>query len=183
MFIAQMIIRSSQYLQKFPEFLLQKIRALMQSVCASNPHDIRTYEIHEGLVWGTFIPYLQYLYDPHLVHDIVVSAEDTHLSHLIAELHNLSMNVLIHALHNSLGREVHVKILVEEGLMDYLVALAWHVPESSRDMFMNCLKDMSKLTAIRPPSLCSLTKAKLAKSSMGLKKVMNMTSVADLLSL
>ena len=175
-----MIIRSSQHLVLFPVSLLRKILALMQSVCATNPRDIRAYEIQEGLVWGTFLPYVQYLYDPI---DMAISTEDEQLLSLITELRDFSVKVLLHALHNALGRQSHVKILIEEGLMDYLVALMWHVPDSSRSLLKECLKDISKLVVIRPPSLCSLAKAKLARESLGLKKVMDIASVSDLLSL
>ncbi len=136
--------------------------------------------MQEGLVWGTFLPYIQYLYDPT---DVPISTNDEQLLCLISELSDISVKVLLHALHNALGRESHVKILIEEGLMDYLVALMWHVSGSSRVLLRECLKDISKVTVIKPPSLCSLAKAKLARDSLGLKRVMDMTSVSDLLSL
>lgn len=178
-FIAQMILQSSKYLLLFPAPLLEKMQSLMQSVCATNPRDIRSYEIQEGLVWGTFLPYIHYLYNPI---STPISTDDEQVSSLIAELRDYSVKVLLHALHNALGRELHVKILISEGLLDYLVALMWHVPHSSRDFLKECLKDISKLVMIRPPSLSSLAKAKLARESLGLKKVMSIASVSDLLS-
>lgn len=147
----------------------------METVCESNPVDIRTYEIEEGLIWGTFLPYMRYLYSPG-----INLTDGGGVSELITKIYQSSVSVMLHSLHNALGREVHVKILIEEGLLDYLVALPWNVASSSSDMARNMLKDVGKLTPIKPPSLCSLAKAKLAKVTMGLRKVMEMKSVSDL---
>lgn len=148
----------------------------MEHVCKSNPIDIRAYEIKEGLVWGTFVPFLAYLYEPEVPSTTGHEVE----TNVIHKLQTLSMKVLLHALRNALGRETHVKILLEEGLLDYTVALLWYVPQSCTGVVRNMIKDIGKLTQIRPPSLCSLTKAKFAKEAVGLRKVLNMRSVSDL---
>ena len=153
--------------------LLTKVLSLMESVCSFDPVDIRNYEIKEGLVWGTFIPYISYLYDP----------VKTYSSDMLALLYYLSTSVLLHALQNALGRETHVKILIDEGLLEYVVALPWHVPIRCRAQAIAVLKEVSKFVQIRPPSLCSLAKAKLAKSMTGLKKVLGMRSLSDFLSM
>ena len=170
--IAQMSLGTSEHVFLLWESLLIKIMSLMESVCAVDPVDVRAYEIKEGLVWGTFLPYITYLYDPKRL----LSSE------LLVKLHQLSTSVLLHALKNALGRDAHVKILLDEGLLEYVVALPWHVPESCRTLAMGIRKEVSKFVQIRPPSLCSLAKAKLAKSSTGLKRVLDMRSVSDLFS-
>ena len=169
-----MTLGTSEHLFLLFETLLKKVLSLMESVCAVNPADVRTYEIKEGLVWGTFIPYLTYLYDP--VRKLSLSSDP------LVRLHHLSTSVLLHALQNALGREIHVKILLDEGLLDYVIALSWHVPDSCRSLAVSVLKEVSKFTPIKPPPLCSLAKAKLAKSATGLKTVMRMRSVSDLFS-
>ena len=174
-----MILGSSQHLLTFSEQALKKIEYLMEHVCKCNPVEIRAYEIKEGLVWGTFIPFMVYLYEPE-VQNTTGPEVDINVVHVIQKLQTLSIKVLIHALHNALGRETHVKILLEEGLLDYAMALLWYVPESCTGMVRNMLKDIGKLTQIKPPSLCSLTKAKFAKEVVGLRKVLNMRSVSDL---
>lgn len=173
--IAQMILGSSQYLLSFSESLLTEVQELMERVCKCNPSDIRAYEIEEGLIWGTFLPYMGYLYSPSIVPDC-----SEPLSKLITELQQLSVRVLIHSLHSALGREDHLKILIEEGLLDYFVSLPWYVPNCCTDVARNMIKDISKQTQLKPPALCSLAKAKLAKDVMGLKKVLNVRSVSDL---
>ena len=178
MIFASMIIRSSKYLQAFPVGLLMKIQGLMKKVCATNPRDIRTYEIAEEIEWGTFRPNLIYLYDP--LDEHLISGHEVP-SLIIRTLKELSVQVLIHSLHNALGREIHVKILVKEGLLDYLVALKWLLPELSRDMLQRCLDDVSKFTAIKPPSLCCMARARLAKDFLGLEKVLDSTSLSDFL--
>lgn len=174
--LAQMVLGSSNYLTDFSESLLEKIIALMESVCAYSPADIRAYELKEGLVWGTFLPYMRYLYDPVRM----PSVPEQSVLDLISKLHCLSTNILLHALQNALGRDIHVDILVKESLLDYVITLSWYVPESCIDIARNVLKEVGKLTVIKPPSLCSLAKAKLAKESTGLKKVIEMRSVSDL---
>ena len=167
-----MILGSSQYLINVSELLLTRIKVLMEKVCTYNPVDIRAYEIKEGLVWGTFLPYMGYLYQPQV--------EDTMVETAIKELKLLGFKILLHSLNNALGREDHVKILVNEGLLDYLIALLWYVPSCCTYLARNVIKDVSKHTQLKPPSLSSLAKAKLAKDVMGLKKVMSMQSVSDL---
>ena len=175
MVLSQMILGSVEYLLGFPDSLLEQMVQLMERVCGTNPVDIRTYEIKEGLVWGTFLPFLNYLYSP--VREIK-TAEIT--GDLVVRLQSLSAAVIIHSLQNALGRELHLKILKEEGLLDYIVALPWHVPENCRERARNLVHDVSKLVQIELPLLSSLTKAQLAKMSLGLKEISGIRSVTDL---
>lgn len=175
--LAQMTLGSSQYLLNFSESLLTAVKELMESVCKSNPVDIRIYEINEGLIWGTFLPFMGYLYHPLTVPG---SSEHASLTSLIANLQLWSVKILIHSFHNALGREEHLKILIREGLLDYFVSLPWYVPDCCADMARNMIRDISKLTQLKPPSLCSLAKAKMAKDVMGLRRMLNMKSMSDL---
>lgn len=168
-----MILGSCQFLGTFSGPLLTEIRVLLEEVCESDPVAVRTYEIKEGLIWGTFLPYMGYLYRPRRL------GVERHGS-LTEELQLLSVKVLLCSLHNALGREDHIKILIEEGLLDYVVSLLWHVPTSCIDVTRNMIKDIGKLTVVKPPSLCSIAKAKLARDVIGLKKVLNMKSMSDL---
>ena len=175
--IAQMVLGSSKHLLDFTESnILIRVLALMEEVCKSDPVGIRRYETKEELIWGTFLPYMSYLYQPS---EVAKSGDET-LTHLIAELQVLSVRVLVHSLHNALGREEHLKILIDEGLVDYFVALPWYVPDSCTDVAKNMIKEISNLTQLKPPSLCSLAKANLAKNVMGLRRMLNIKSVSDL---
>jgi hypothetical protein len=148
----------------------------MEGVCQSDPADIRAYEIKEGLIWGTFLPYMSFLYHPLSV----PKSANVPLMEQISELQLLSAKVMIHCLHNALGREEHYTILKAEGLVDYLVAIPWYLPDCCTDIARNMIREISKLVPLKPPSLCSLAKANLAKHTLGLKQVLNMKSMSDL---
>ena len=107
-----------------PHHLLQQILNLMSDVLeAASPADIRLYEESVGLVWGTFLPYLRYLYNP-LTIKYSIAEEDN----ITARLHVSSCNVLLHALENSLGRQLHLEVLLKEGLLDYTMCLPAVLP-------------------------------------------------------
>ena len=174
--LAQMILGSSMCLVNFSEPLLANVGVLMKEVSHHDPIEVRAYEIKEGLVWGTFLPYMEYLYHP-TVADFTGHA--AHLALMVDELQLLSVKVLLYALYNALGRENHVKILVNEGLLDFVVILPWYLPSCS-EVARSMIKDIGKWTRIEPPSLSSLAKARLARDTTGLKKVMTMRSMSDL---
>ena len=173
-----MLLRSARYLLSFPVPLLKKMIVLMERVCDSNPADVRTYEMDKGFTWESFVPFVSYLYSP--VQEIYNNIRAEELKDLLMKLQDLSIKVLLHALEVAVGRKTHLKIMIKEGLLNYIVALPWHVPESSRERARNLIQEVSKLVQIGLPSLCSLVKAKLAKESLGLKKVLEIESVTDL---
>ena len=141
--------------------------------------DILSYETKEGLVWATFLPHITYLYHPVDLHgyDIVLSSE---VATAFSKLHDLSTTILLRSLLNAFTRDIHVNVLIEENILDYVVLLPWYVPEKCRPLARDVLKEVSKFVQIRPPSLCSMAKAKLAKSSTGLKRTLDMRSISDL---
>ena len=62
--LAQMVCGSTSLLQTFPFKTLQIMVSLMDIVCSYDPEEIRTYEINQGFVWGTFLPYLTLSHTP-----------------------------------------------------------------------------------------------------------------------
>ena len=173
--LAQLICGSASLLQTFPQESLEKMLSLMNKVLIYDPDTIREYEISEGAVWGTFLPFITFLYAPR-PKSISISTSGTFE---ISNLHHCACNVLLHCLENALGRERHIATLVEEGLLDYLVALTWIVPG---ERIKNVVREVAKFRQLQPPSLTSLTKAKLAKSQWGLKKLIEMQTISELLS-
>ena len=145
----------------------------MKKVLTYDPDTIREYEISQGLVWGTFLPYISFLYAPR-PEGISISG-----TLKISNLHHCACNVLLHCLENTLGRESHVAIVIEEGLLDYLVALTWIVPG---ERIKNVVREVAKFRQLQPPSLTSLAKAKLAKSQWGLTKLIEVQTISQLLS-
>ena len=63
-----------------------------------------------------------------------------------------------------LMRENHCRVIVDEGLVDFIVCLPSHVPETLRSDAWGLIRLLSSEgnIAVHPPRLMNLTKAKLA---------------------
>ena len=147
---------------------------------AASPADICQYEEKEGLVWGAFLPYLRYLYKPLILKNIAtkVSAERDSTG---AELYVKCCNVLLYGLENALGRELHLEILVKEGLLDYTMCLPAVLPGECQPRARSLVNELGKHRQLQPPSLCTLAKAHIAKTFCGLQPVMEMNSIGEFL--
>ena len=141
---------------------------------SASPAEIRQYEEKErDLVWGTFLPYLQYLYKPSPIKDS--TTEDK------GNLYITSCNVLLHFLENALGREIHREVLVKEGLLDYTMCLPAVLPVECQPRARSLINELGKHRQLQPPSLCTLAKAHIAKTFCGLQPIMEMNSIGEFL--
>ena len=177
--LAQMISGSANLLQTFPLSSLERIKKLMNQVCTFHPAQIRAYETSQHYYWETFSACVQYLYVPNLK----ISSEANIYITLIKELGLHSVEVLLLYLQNALGRKIHVDIIINEGLLDFIVALPWVVPECYEERAKCVVREIAKFQSIHPPPLTVIAKAKLAKSTWGLKKLMEIHSISELLCL
>ena len=142
------------------------IKTLMTFVIDSvDPVKLRQYEEKEGLIWGTFIPYLNHLYSP-------PPSSGT-------QLWSLSINILLHILINTLGRKLHVEYLCKEGLLDYTVNLPSVVPVECQALAREVVCELGRHVALQPPSLSTLARAKLAKLCFGLETMRAVSSVTQ----
>ena len=173
-----MVLGSTQLLQKFPEATLLKITTLLSTIQKYNPDDIKNYELQAGAVWDSF-QYLAFLYQPE---SMPFNCGPKQLTDCIKQLHWLSIEILLISLQSTIGREEHIKIVEEENLLEYIVMLPWSVPPSSHDRAKYVVQELARVYQIQPPSLCSLAKGKLAKTSVALKNIIGMTSTSDILS-
>ncbi len=106
MFLAQIILVSPQLI---PKDFQQQIHDFMADFLQSATYQgIMEREIKQGYVWATFVPYVKLLYLP--------SSPITGLE----RLHMLSLQTILLSLQNMLGRENHIKILLSEGLEDFI---------------------------------------------------------------
>ena len=135
---------------------------------SASPAEIREYEEKEELVWGTFLPYLQYLYKPSPIKDSIT--EDLCIT---------SCNVLLHFLENALSRELHLEVFVKEGLLDYTMCLPAVLPVEYQPRARSLVNELGKHRQLQPPSLCTLAKAHIAKTFCGLRPVMEMNSIGE----
>lgn len=154
---------------------------------AASPAEISQYEEKEGLVWGTFLPYMRFLYTPTAVFDKpaknrsnteidTVAREDTFRT----DLHILCCNILLYGLENALEREIHFQILVREGLLDYSMCLPAILPQECKPRARSLVSELRRHRQLQPVSLCTLAKAHIAKSFCGLETVMEMHSIGEL---
>ena len=152
MVLAQMICGSSSLLQDFPVSLLEKMAIIMKQACEGEACKVRQYEESCSTYWGTFLPCLEYLYEPYIQLSKYSSLCKSTLF-LIESLRIFSVDVLLHYLLNSLGRSIHVEIIIQENLVDFVTCLLWIVPAGSKGRARRMLCELAKFQQIQPPSL------------------------------
>ena len=170
-------------IEALPITSLEVVNALLKRVSQYDPLTIRAYEEEKGISSATIFPHLKFLYSPSVNYDCEILDGDISKRSLLLSLNALSYKVLLNMLYSLLGRIDHVRILVSEGLSDFIVILPWHVPKTSRLHAQLLVKEVRKFVSLQPPTLSSLAKAKLAKMSWGLVKMLEIQSVNDLVSL
>ena len=170
-----MVLGSTHLLQIFPEATLHGMIALMNEICTYDPKHIKKYELDNIITWNSF-QHLLFLYEPD------ISSCGTSQNPSINQVCLLSVNVLLHSFQCTLEKEKNVEVASEEGLIEYFVMLPWTVPSTLQEQAKCVVREIAKHHQIQPPSLCSLSKAKLAKMKWGLKKFQDMDSISQLLS-
>ena len=183
--LAQVVLGSPELLiDSIPPHLLHQILKLTSDIMeAASPAEIRSYEEKEELVWGTFLPYLQYLYKPFPINDSKIEDDsDVHHNIIIrAKLYATCNNVLLHFLESTLGNELHLDIFVKERLLDYTMCLPAVLPGECQPRARSLVNELGKHRQLQPPSLCTLAKAHIAKTFCGLQPVMEMNSIGEFL--
>ena len=174
---AQLICGSSHLLQNFSLETLNKMDRLFDEVCAIDPSVIRTFEQSEELYWVGFSDCVSYIYQQ--CSNLYIR-EALECSTIVGKLCSHSIDILLHYLQNTLGRAVHVEIIIKEKLLDYIVALPWIVPAPHKERAKCVIKELRKLQPISPLSLSSLAKALLASCGYSLQSLIEMTSISDL---
>lgn len=171
---SQVIINNIQSFQGFEYSLLKQVMSLMENVCIADPSIVRTYEVNADFFCGSSLPSLTSLYHPEIDHESTNSPS-------MKKLREVCTDTLLHTLHICLGRQDNLDVLVNENLLDYVVSLPWIVPEASRSRALVVVQEVSKFIQLQPLSLCSLAKAQLAKMKYGLRQVIMVVSISDLL--
>jgi hypothetical protein len=178
--LAQVGLGSPQLLfdhDSIPRHLLHQILSLMSDTLeAALPAKIRQYEEREKFEWGTFLPYLKYLYEPKVK---TIMAENSDGGDDRAKLYISCCSILLNGLQNALGRELHLEVLQSEGLLDYTVCLPAVLPGECQPRARSLVNELRKHRQLQPPSLCTLAKAHIAKMFCGLQPVMEMNSIGE----
>jgi hypothetical protein len=178
--LAQIELGSPALFYSIPLHLRQQMLDLMSSLLETvPPADLRRYEEKVRVVWGTFLPFVQFLYQP-------ATKKGLELSNGVSDemRHNVHIhccNVLLHGLENALGRQLHLEILVKEGLLAYILCLPAVLPGECQPRARSLVNELGKHRQLQPPSLCTLAKAHIAKTFCGLQPVMEMNSIGEFL--
>ena len=174
--LAQMTLGSTYLLHDFPVSTLQVMETVMEDVLKYDPLEVGRFEHQIGISWGSFLPLL-FLYEP--PHNPSTSKSD---NHDLSKLSRLATDVLLHSFQSTVWREEHIEVLIDEGLLDYVIMLPWFVPPCSKDRAIIMVREITEIHQIQPPSLCTLCKGSVAKMRLGLNIFMDMSSISDVLS-
>ena len=180
--LAQIGLGSPNLYCSIPLRLQQQILDLMSDLLETvPPADIRCYEEKVTMAWGTFLPYMHFLYKPATStdQDTKEKSEFNDAEELRYNLHITCCNVLLHGLENALGRELHLEVLLKEGLLDYTMCLPAVLPVECQPRARSLVNELGKHRQLQPPSLCTLAKAHIAKTFCGLQPVMEMNSIGE----
>ena len=161
-----------------PLHLQHQILNLMSDMLeAASPAEICLYEEKYVRVWCTFLPYLQYLYKPSNLES--VTAENSDGEPIRTNLRVSCCNVLLYGLESALGRDLHLEVLLKEGLLDYTMCLPAVLPGECQPRARSLVNELGRHRQLQPPSLCTLAKAHIAKTFCGLQAVMEMNSIGE----
>ena len=129
-------------------------------------------ELKQKYLWSTFMPYVKLAYIPK--QSVSRSTESIQL---------LSLQLILFALQNMLGRDNHRQILIKEGLLDFVICMPHYVPPSLRPQAEELVQMVVSSPDIPegPPKLLNLVKARLAKMHFGLEQVFSL-SVSEIVS-
>ena len=141
---------------------LQTIRTLLleKTLC-----DIVQYEDEAGYLWYTLVPEVAVLYRP-MVHE---TSE-------LYELQVIARTLFISTLGVILRRKGHTSVLVQEGLLDFVICLPWcsegEVRTRAKELvgWLRCDE-----IDYQPPSLVNMCKAAVAVNYCGLETVMSLS--------
>eukprot|EP00731_Ephydatia_muelleri_P024376 Em0016g647a len=158
MLLAQLVLMS---LKEIPPSLYQPILSFMEEFLLTPNYIADAMQEVNGFVWTTFLPHVRLLY---------TQEEEIELA---SALKLCSLEIVLLGLHSMLRRKNHCMVILNEGLVDYIVCLPSHVPETLRSKAQGLIQLLSSEgnIAVHPPRLINLAKAKLAKMYFGLEFV------------
>eukprot|EP00731_Ephydatia_muelleri_P038357 Em0731g2a len=167
MLLAQLVLMS---LKEIPPSLYQPILSFMEEFLLTPNYIEDAMQDLYNFVWCTILPHVRLLY-----------TQDEE-SELASALKFYSIEILL-GLHSMLRRKNHCMVILNEGLVDYIVCLPSHVPETLRSKARGLIQLLSSEgnITVHPPRLINLAKAKLAKMYFGHEFVLS-TPVSEIVN-
>lgn len=161
-FLAQLVLISWR---KIAPFQRQMISAFVEKfVQTFTWEDVMNTDVKLGTTYVTFLPFIRLFYTPD---SDKVSVHEARESQLMITC----LNVVILQLQATLGRLQNCRVLVEEGLLDYVTCIPFNVPDclKAKAQMLVTTVASSQSGVLQPPRLVSLSKAKLARIHSGLE--------------
>ena len=163
---------SSQYLQ---------VADLMKSFLDKhNYRELRTIEAELGFAWNKYLPYMRVVCFPYDSRKSVLACGS---DPRYRALQMMCVETCVLSLQVSMSEERERKMIVQQGLMDYVICLPSVLPAKSRaqQRAKDLVAMLGKEMHLQPPTLNTMTRARLAVTHFGLDKVLK-TPVQELLS-
>ncbi len=174
MFFAQLVSCSLEHL---PLTSQGRIALFMDDFLQTADYkEIRMHEVQNGYIWSTLVPFIKLVYLPHTL----APCEGSQLT----RLQELCIEAGVFSLQNMLSGDEGRAVLVEEGLVEYVTCMPWHIPEGlvARGRAHDLVAELCQKSQLQPPSLSSLARAKLAVMHFGLERMLGVVSVQRLLA-
>lgn len=184
MFYSELLYASAS---NIPLVLKRKMHsAIHQFLKSADYTKIREHEKKNGYIWSTVTPIVKLVYlprnDPSWTFCTYKSSED--VNEEMRELEDLCIEAGVFSLQNMMLCDETSELLIAEHVLDFVVCMPWHLTKGTNAHKRAC--DLNTFLGhkmqIQPPSLVNMTKAKLATMHFGLEKVMNASSVHELVN-
>ena len=184
MFFAQLATSSPHLLR--PEQTTKLYNCMNKFLSEADYGELWEEEVENGYIWSTTAPFVKLAYFPYANPNHACSSA-THVHTLtdrqssdvetVRKLQELCVEAGIFNLQNILSGAPAREILVEEGLVEYVICLPWCTLPGSRAherarVLVSALRHEMQL---RPPRLGTLARAKLAAWHFGLEKMLQTT--------
>lgn len=106
--------------------------------------------------------------------------EEARRGQAVKSLKQASLSMALFFLHTKIARECHCKVLLEEGLVDFVTCLPWHMAAASQERAGQVVWELNSHLKLQPPRLFNLAGAVLAREHFGLEKVVRLHSPMEL---
>ena len=172
---AQLALASPNLLPS--QFITVVLNHMNSFLSKTQPEVIKTYEQEHEYIWATLLPYVKLFYLP----NECSKKEAGSYNQQMQELRQTSERVILFFLHSKMSQEYCHEILANEGLVDYVTLMPWHVSSGSRSLAEGVISELSCHMKLQPPRLCSIVQAKLARMHFGLECVVASDSPVELI--
>ena len=136
--------------------------------------DLRRITHYEmSYLWATLLPYIKLAYIPNTPCSEPV---------LLSQTQDTALQTIVLSMQSMLAKKIHRKVLVKEGLVDFLTCMPWYTtgPVMERAKAVVRMVRQTPDMDMQPPSLLNMTKACVAKHFCGLPTVFQL-SVPEIL--